>query len=61
MFKMSTGVAALLVVGLLGLACTNQAGLNPGEERGVLGVRPREARPVEWPVARVAPSVSAVS
>ncbi len=37
MFKMSTGVAALLVVGVLGLACTNQAGLNPGEEPGGAG------------------------
>jgi hypothetical protein len=30
MFKMSMGVAALLAAGLLGLACFNQAGLNPG-------------------------------
>jgi hypothetical protein len=37
MFKMSTGVAALLVGGLLGLACTNQASLNPGEEPGGAG------------------------
>ena len=37
MFKMSTGVAALLVAGLLGLACTNQGGLNPGEKPGGAG------------------------
>ena len=30
MFKMSTGVAALLVAGFAGVACTNGSGLNPG-------------------------------
>ena len=37
MFKISTGVAALLVASLLGLACTNQAGLNSGEKTGGAG------------------------
>src|ERR1700690_3776192 len=37
MFKLSTGVAALLVAGLLGLACTNQSGLNPGGYTGGVG------------------------
>jgi len=37
MFKMSMGVAALLVAGLLGLGCLNQAGLNLGGEDGGAG------------------------
>jgi hypothetical protein len=37
MFKMSTGVAALFVAGLLGPACTNQSGLNPGGYTGGVG------------------------
>jgi hypothetical protein len=37
MFKMATGVSALVVAGLLGLACVSQAGLSPGGESGGAG------------------------
>jgi hypothetical protein len=37
MCKMSTGVAAFFVASLLGLACSNQSGLNPGGEPGGVG------------------------
>ena len=37
MLKMSMGVAALLAAGLPGLACVNQAGLNPGGGTGGAG------------------------
>jgi hypothetical protein len=37
MFKLSMGVTALLASGLLGLACFNQQGLNPGGGTGGAG------------------------
>ncbi len=37
MFRMSTAIAAIFVAGLLGPACTNQAGLNSGGSLGGAG------------------------
>jgi len=57
MRTMSTGVAALFVVGLVGLACSDQSNLNaPGGGNGEMAVRQSARSAAEPPAQRVARS-----